>query len=104
MHNIEKIQALHLRPGDRVAVYVPGNITTFDAQVIRAKVTKWLPKGVKAIILDRSMSLQVVRPQVTRHRTQTNPRFGFRLHYRKQFQRGRSLRRAAERLSNIKIK
>ena len=56
---ITEVQRITLKPGDRIAIRAAGRITSEQASRIREIVTATWP-GVPVLILDDSMSIEVV--------------------------------------------
>lgn len=62
MTDIEEIKVMRLLPGDTLVLRVDRALSQETAVRITKTVEPLIPEGVKVLVLDRGMSLEVVRP------------------------------------------
>lgn len=61
MTDIEEIKVMRLLPGDTLVLHVDRALSQETAVRITKTVEPLIPEGVKVLVLERGMSLEVVR-------------------------------------------
>lgn len=59
---VTEVQRLELKPGDRIVLRTGTRLSMHEADILRSRISAWLPPGVKILILDQGMTLEVAGP------------------------------------------